>query len=271
MKDTVVTETQTVPVSTDVVEVPNTSEIPVQNEKQEEVPLETNSDETPEVQQHESNEPQIEVQLPEVDATSKLNKLTTLFEDAGVSMIDVAKIAKENNGNIDTATLAKLVDKHGEAVATLLSDQVTNLYNSKVKEAESRDNAVYDQVKEAFEGVTEQSGAETWKELSTWAQTNISVENQTDLNKLLAQGGLAAKLAVQELVTAFKESQGTSEYQDAKLLTPDNLGRDTGALISKFEYNTKLNELLSKGHVYGESQEIARLDAQRQRSIARGI
>lgn len=215
--------------------------------------------------------PQIEVKLPEIDTTSKLSKLSTLIESAGLSMVDVAKLAKENNGQVDTATLAKLVEKHGEAVATLLADQVTNLYNSKVKEAESRDNAIYDQVKEAFEGVTEQSGAETWKELSTWAQGNVTPEHQNDLNQLLAQGGLAAKLAVQELVTAFKESQDTTEYQDAKLLTPDNLGRDTSALISKFEYNSKLNELLAKGHVYGQSQEIARLDAQRQKSIARGI
>lgn len=207
---------------------------------------------------------------PKSEDKSKLGQVTSLVEQAGLDMADVAKLAKENDGKIDLDTMVALKEKHGEAIASLIADQIQSIHTERVEAVNKRDKEIFDQVKEAFKDVTEQTGEETWKELSGWAKDNVSNEHRAEINQLLAQGGLAAKLAVQELVSAFKEAQGNVEYQDADLLDGDNIPSGDGSLISKSDYNRELNELLQKGHVYGESREIAKLDARRAKSIQRG-
>lgn len=205
----------------------------------------------------------------QVDA--KLGKVTGLVEAAGLTMQEVAKIAKANEGKLDTATMLALTEKHGEAVASLLADQIENIHATRTSEAAQRDQAVFDQVAEAFKGQTEQSGEESWKELAGWAKDNVSTEHRAEINALLAQGGLAAKLAVQELTTAFKESQQSTEYQDAELLVADTTAKSDSGNITKQDYIREMNKLLAEGHEYGSSSEMAKLDARRTRSIKRGI
>ena len=208
---------------------------------------------------------------PKEEDNSKLGQVQSLIEDAGLSMKDVAEIAKANDGALDLKTLVALQEKHGEAVATLIANQVKAIHTERVSQANARDQSIYDQVEKAFEGVTEQSGKETWAELGTWAKDNVSNEHRTEINKLLAQGGFAAQLAVQELVTAFKEASASQEYQEADLLEADNLPAGGGGDITKQDYTRELNKLLQAGHVYGQSSEIAKLDARRMKSMQRGV
>lgn len=226
-------------------------------------------------------EPKVEPKVEATDDTkveltekpvdkSKLGKVTTLVESAGLTMKEVAEYAKANDGKVDLDTLTSLTEKHGEAIAELIADQIKDIHSERVKEANDRDKSVYDQVQEAFKDITEQSGEESWKELSTWAKTNVSNDHRTEINKLLAQGGLAAKLAVQELTTAFKESQGSQDTQDADLLEADTPAPSGGGNITKQDYNMELDKLLAAGHQYGKSSEIKRLDDRRMKSMARG-
>lgn len=228
----------------------------------------------PEVEATHVVEP-VKVEKPVVKPTApvdaKLGKVTGLVEAAGLTMQEVAKIAKANEGKLDTATMLALTEKHGEAVASLLADQIENIHATRTSEAAQRDQAVFDQVAEAFKGQTEQSGEESWKELAGWAKDNVSTEHRAEINALLAQGGLAAKLAVQELTTAFKESQQPTEYQDAELLVADTTAKSDSGNITKQDYIREMNKLLADGHEYGSSSEMAKLDARRTRSINRGI
>lgn len=213
--------------------------------------------------------------LPEKEVDkSKVSKVTGLIEKAGLNMKEVAEYAKANDGQVDLDTMVALKEKHGDEIASLIADQIKGIHREQTEAATKRDNEVYDQVKDALKDITsdpEQSGESMWKELSTWAKDNVSNEHRTEINKLLAQGGLAAKLAVQELTTVFKESLGNKEFQDAELLSGDELVSPNNQNISKHEYNMELNRLTQAGHRYGESREMAALDARRMKSIQRGF
>lgn len=190
-----------------------------------------------------------------------------MIKDAGLDPAEVNRIVTKDG--MTPAILKALADKHGEGVANLIASQVNSIVEGNKAKAKENDQTVYDMVAEQFKDVTEQTGEQTWNELSTWAKENIEEKDRAEINKLLNQGGMAAKLAVQELVTAFK---GSSNFtQDAELITGDGVS-DAGAgkPLSKSEYDSELRKLLNAGHIYGESQEIATLDRRRMKAINRG-
>ncbi len=250
--------------------VKSEEQVPVVEETKVELPEGNQDAKTPEeATAKEKDEP-----TPEAEDKSTLGQVTSLVEAAGLSMKDVAELAKANDGSIDLETMVALKEKHGDAVAGLIAEQIKGIHASRKAEADKRDNAVYDQVKETLKDFTsdpEQTGESMWGELAGWAKENVSNEHRVDINKLLAQGGLAAKLAVQELTTAFKESLGNQEFQEAELLEADTTSKQIGGDISKSDYVRELRALEAKGHKYGSSAEIAKLDNRRAKSIARGL
>jgi len=202
--------------------------------------------------------------------TPVVDQVSTLLTDAGLNPQDVAKAVTDNEGKITPAIMKKLVDKHGEAVASIIVDQLGNFHKASVKQANTRDKEVFNQVQEAFKGITDQSGEDTWKELNSWAKENVPVNDRKDINKLLQQGGLAAKYAIDDLVNRFKSSNDF--VQEANLISGDFTSNDTGVTpLSRTDYTRELKALESKGHVYGQSAEMARLDKRRQAGINRGI
>lgn len=242
-----------------------------------ETPNETQTTDLPEGEPESKPEPKKEPAKdskqeapPKSQTDEKLGKVSGLVEQAGLTMKEVAAIAKANDGKLDLTTMVALTEKHGEAVAGLIADQIKDIHTQRTSEAKLRDKEIFDQVAEAFKDTTEQSGEETWKELAGWAKDNIPTETRAEINKLLAQGGLAAKLAVQELTVAFKESQATAEFQDADLLEADTTPKTSGGMLSKQDYNRELNKLLAAGHDYDHSADIARLNARRTKSIKSG-
>ena len=211
--------------------------------------------------------------LPEKEVDkSKLSQVTGLVEQAGLTMTEVAEYAKANDGAIDLDTMVALKEKHGDAVATLIADQIKGIHAERTSEANARDKAVYDQVEEAFKDTADegQTGEESWKELATWSKENVSNEHRAEINTLLAQGGLAAKLAVQELTNAFKEAHNVREFQDAELLEADTPAGVNGGNITKQDYVMEMRKLELAGHQYGTSAEMKKLDARRMKSINSG-
>lgn len=227
---------------------------------------------TDDVEKVESQQPEKDVKTKESVPVSKdtLSKVQTFLEDAGLQPSKVAKEFSENGGELSIESMKALVDKHGEAVASLIVGQLQGLHEKSVKQAKERDEAVFTQVAEAFQGITEQSGEETWKELAGWAKANVPNEERSELNALLAKGGLTAKLAVGYLVDAFKNSQDFQ--QPAELLKADNVSSEFGVRpLSKAEYTKELNVLLAKGHDYNTSPEIRALQVRRQKGLQRGM
>lgn len=49
----------------------------------------------------------------------------------------------------------------------------------------------------------EVGGEDAWKQIQTWAGANATPEEKTEINALLAQGGLAARTAARYLATAY--------------------------------------------------------------------
>lgn len=205
-----------------------------------------------------------------VDMSSPVIKqVEQLIVDAGLSAQAVAKAVSEGNGEVTPAILQALVAKHGEAVASLVANQLKGFNDSTVAKATARDTAVYDQVKDAFKGMTEQGGKETWTELAGWAKENIPEAERRDINGLLSQGGLAASYAINDLVSRFKSSD--SFMQPASLEEGGNTNQESGVQsLSRSDYQREFRALEAKGHVYGQSQELAKLDQRREAGMRRG-
>jgi hypothetical protein len=197
-------------------------------------------------------------------------KVQPFLESAGLVPSEVALEVTAAGGEVSIEIMAKLVEKHGEGVAGLIKDQLSALHVSNVTSAKAADNKMFSQVEEAFKGVTEQSGADTFKELATWAKVNLTVAERTEFNGLLKQGGKAAELAIGSLVTSFKGSDAFVA-QPAKLLTADNTASSpTSQPLDKAGYSRELRKLMDAGHNYETSPEIATLNARRTKSINRG-
>jgi len=205
---------------------------------------------------------------PEVKYSSEQAEQIKSFIDAADLDVD-ATVAEVNKNGVTPEIMEALVEKHGEAVANLIAGQMEGLAEQRKAETAAKDKAVFDLVSEAFKDITDQSGEESWKELAKWSKDNFTKEQRAEVNGMLEQGGLAAELATKHLIESFK---GSDQYQQpAQLQTETNI--DTGEVftpITKSEYTMKLRELEGKGHVYGESTEMKRLDAQRMKSMQRG-
>lgn len=213
---------------------------------------------------------QEEIKPKQDEAKTDLQKVEGLVVDAGLNVEDVVNIVKENGGDLDVETLAKLAEKYGDSVASLIRDKVKAEYESQMAQVAKKDQEVYSQVEEAFKGVTEQSGEETWKELAGWAKENVSNDHRVEINQMLAQGGLQAKLAVQEMVSAFKESQGTQTTQEAELITGDSVSTEVSGVIDRDTYNRELRKLLDSGHNYETSREVKALQNKRLKAVRLG-
>ena len=185
--------------------------------------------------------------------------------------LDVDALSKgvADTGKISPAEYMKLVEKYGEGTAGLIANQIDGIMQDGKARAEANDNAVYDHVAAAFEGVTEQTGEESWNELAGWAKTNVPDAERGEINEMLSLGGIAAKLAVGELVSRF---QGSDTYtQPAQLeAAGGTASASAGAGIDKATYSRQLDALMAKGHDYNTSPEIAALQRKRTKALKRG-
>lgn len=240
-------------------------ETPEQKPEQKPEEPQDKPDEQP-AEEHESTEPDTSV-----FDTPVVKQVESLLTDAGLNPQEVTKAIMANDGKLTPALAKKLAEKHGDAVASLVADNLSKFHKEAQSKASAKDEAVYNQVQEAFKDVTEQSGKETWAELSGWAKSNIPNEERKEINKLLQQGGIAAKYAIDDLVNRFKASD--SFVQSAELINGDNFAADNSGLqpLSKAEYTRQFRELESKGHVYGQSKELDKLDRQRMAGLQRGL
>lgn len=197
-------------------------------------------------------------------ATQSVGKqITTALTDAGVDAAGAAEAVRDNGGIVTVAIAKALVEKHGELTASLIVSQMESVHKAGVAMTTAADNAVYAHVAEEFKGVTDQGGKETWSELSKWAKTNIPSGERAEINKLLSGGPIHSKLAVQELVARFKKSNDFN--QTPELEAGSGTSTHSGVVpLTRTEYTNQMRALEGKGHVYGQSREMAELDKRRQ-------
>ena len=238
---------------------------PVTEEPKEEPTEETPSEDEPAV----LDETEVVTESPKFDS-SAAEQVRSFLTDAGLVPADVAAAVTENNGEVTPEILKALVEKHGEGVASLIKDKLTNLHQSNVTASKAADSKIFTQVEKAFEGMTKQSGSDTFKELATWAKDNMSTADRGDINKLLAQGGKAAELAVNSLVQSFKQSDSFVSTPAKLLVADDTTSEYGGKPLDKAGYDRQLRKLMNEGHDYDTSPEIASLNSRRSKSLKRG-
>ena len=203
--------------------------------------------------------------------SSAAQQLAEMVTAAGMNPSEVLRAVQGNEGKATPEIYAALSAKHGEGMAALLTGQMTQLHETNVSASAAADKAIFSQVEKAFEGVTKQTGEETFKELSTWAKTNLDEAKVSEMNTLIKQGGMGAQLAIQELTNAFTQS---GDYvQPAQLMEGDNTPNldGKGGDLTRQEHNEEVRKLIAKGHQHGTSREIAALGRRRSKSMSRGI
>lgn len=245
---------------------------PVETPQEQVTPVTPASEPTTRIESEESNSTNVSNNINKDNITNTKDtntQVTKFLDDAGLNSESVIKEFVDD-GELSVDSMKALVEKHGEAVASLIIDKLKGLHEQSVKAAEARDQAVFKQVEEAFKGLTDQTGEKTWEELSGWAKENVPNEERAELNRMLQGGSLQAKLAIDYLVNTFKKSDAFS--QPAELLDTDNVSEDYGLKpLSRNEYLRELDVLLAKGHDYNTSPEIRQLEARRQKGMSRGI
>jgi len=198
-----------------------------------------------------------------------MKQVDAVLQKAGLNTKDVVQQVNDNNGQVTPAIMMSLIEAHGEAMASLVAGQMTQIHNTRVVEAKKSDQATFDQVQQAFQGVTEQSGEDTWKELTQWTRDNVSKEEQKEINAMLKAGGMSRRMAVDALVQRF---QGSDQYeQPADRLPAGAPKANTGTKgISVREYNVELNKLVAKGYAENSPERLA-LAAQRNKGRKLGL
>lgn len=227
--------------------------------------------ETPEEAPEKPEEtPTEEKPTEKVDFTAPVVKqVEGLVKAAGLDSTAVAKAVMENGGKLPPAMAEALTKQHGELVAALVADKLEGFHEGAKAQEQERKTKVFGKLEEAFKDVTTQSGEATWNELKGWAKDNVPKAERDELNAMLAKGGYQAELALDALVTKFKSKEVTHQ---APQLEDGAVNVKTGVQpITKSEYLRKFDELEAKGHVYGESREFVKLDAQRQAGLKRGM
>lgn len=170
-------------------------------------------------------------------------------------------------GKVSDGTRKALVEKHGEATANLVLNQIDGLAAESKKQAAALQQLQLDTVAEAFKGVTEQSPQESWNELVGWARTNIDKDTRAQLNAMLKQGSFQAKQAINYMINELRSKTGT-EQQGQFVGGEAAGGTDTSNLITASEYTRQLEVLVQK-HGYNSPQ-VQALGAKREASRKRG-
>lgn len=169
-------------------------------------------------------------------------------------------------GGISEGTKKALVDKHGEATTNLIVNQISSIASAQKEAEQQLATMQHTLVQEAFAGVTDQSGEQTWNELLGWCRTNVDVETRTSLNNMMKAGGFQAKQAIEFMVSTFKQKNGVE--QTGQLLNGANeQGSSTNTELTASAYSRELEKIVAK-HGY-DSPERKALDAQRMQSRQR--
>ena len=171
-------------------------------------------------------------------------------------------------GSVSDVTKKALKDKHGEAVANLVINSIQGEAAVARIKTDTNNQHILAHVQTALADLTQQSPAESFAELKTWAQTNVDVEVRKELNTMLGMGGFQASQAINYMVEKFREANGVSQHGTFIDGGVGSTSVDQN-LLTRSAYNLQLEELVNK-HGY-ESREVEQLNAKRMAAIKRGI
>lgn len=207
-----------------------------------------------------AQQPAPEQSEPQIQAINESRaQVESFLKVAGIqaSQVEQEVIAL---GGISEGTKKALVDKHGEATTNLIINQINGIAQQQQQHEQQLVNMQHSMVEEAFKGMTDQSGEQTWNELIGWCRTNIEKDVRSDLNAMMKAGGFQAKQAIQYMVDTFKSKHGVE--QTGQLLNGTNVnGTDNKTELSASAYSRELEKIVAK-HGY-DSPERKALDAQR--------
>lgn len=201
--------------------------------------------------------------LPPIEQVSQaqVNATDTYLSKAGISTDHVAA-EMQKFGKLSEMTTALLRQAHGEH-ADLIIANVEHTHTQLAAQEAKAESEAHGIVAELLGVDAAQGGAEMSKVVS-WAVNSLPENEVAELAELIDRGGIASKLALQQLVTGY--SQGNS--QPANLVAGDVRTNTNAVHMTRDEYNRQRFEIEDK---FGyNSQQMVALQNQRTQAINNG-
>ena len=119
--------------------------------------------------------------------------------------------------------------------------------------------------KASREAIIKEAGGEAeWQAIQKWAGVNATPEEKTQINKLLAEGGLAAKSAIKYLVDVYNKANNVVKEPLNPLANASAKVSNANAPLSASEYSREVAALSRKlGGSMEDSKEYASLQQRR--------
>lgn len=195
---------------------------------------------------------------------SAVEQTSAVLTEAG---LDASKVLEA--GKLSLADTIALQAKFGDAVVNSIAGELTTAATAAETLQKETDERLYGMCTDALQGDGEQTGEQLFGEVSAWAKDALSETELKEANALLAQGGLAAQLVMQDLLSVYS---GTDAAQPAVALEAPNPANNkaSGGGLSRSEYGVELNKALDAGHGY-ESPTVKKLQARRTLGAQQGI
>lgn len=191
----------------------------------------------------------------------------SLLADAAIPNADTIIKEYSETGDVSLVNKAAIIEALGESVGAMALKQLESVTTDlNTKNAAAR-TEVLDYANKSFNG---KDADTTWAEIQTYVKTpesGFTDEERGAMTKMLAAGGLQARLVIDNIAKRYASDSNTNIPAD--LLSGDTLVQGSFEPLSAREYSVKVDEATQK---FGyESQEVQTLKQRRERSIARNL
>lgn len=170
-------------------------------------------------------------------------------------------------GEVSLAHKAAMIEALGEGVASMAFKQLEDTANAMIAEAKKDSNESLDYANKLFNGEDAQT---TWNQIKEYIRTPEAGFSEADIdqmNSMLAQGGLAAKLVFDKIHAVYNADSNNSN--PGQLLEGDaGVNGGTFEPISRLEYTSQMRKAVNE---FGEeSFQVKELNRRRTLTMRQG-
>lgn len=211
-------------------------------------------------------DPKPEVTVEET-GYAEIDAVGNILAEKGVEEAQVILEEFLETGEVSLANKAKMIEALGEGVASMVLKQLDDTANALVNEAQKSTSESLDYANTLFNGADPKT---TWKQIQDYVKTpeaGFSAEDRAQMNLMLEQGGLAAKLVFDKIHQVYTADKNVSVQ--GRLLEGDAASNAaTFEPISRMAYSQEMGKAVS---TYGEdSPQVRELNRRRQLTMANG-
>jgi len=196
-----------------------------------------------------------------------IDAVGALLAERNIENADAIIANYAETGKVSLTDKATLVEELGEATAKMVINQLTDEATKIKSEGNAARNETLDYANKLFNG---KDADQTWKEIQAFVkdpESGFSEADKTALRKMIRAGGMQARLAFDNIASAYHANSNTTSQAD--LLQGDTYVQGSFEPISSKAYAKEVKTLTAE---YGyESLQVQQLKARRTQSRSNGV